>query len=210
MQIFCCKIEESKGLSYIHCSCGAIWKIAIQEIGHRYLAMYGDSTSGNLNTYSSLNYTHAINLGHWQICGTTWMYLYDSGLFLMGSCEATVQNLSFILHTSLPRTMSLLFERRRGVNLSWLKAEERMKKIGEKCQWILEYIPNFLVRMARDLWRCFQKRYLQNCFSTINICRCVSLIGQNIGPLFQAQLWGYFWAAWFIQWNPLLHPTFPK
>lgn len=24
MQIFCCKIEKSKGLPYIHCSCGEV------------------------------------------------------------------------------------------------------------------------------------------------------------------------------------------
>lgn len=141
MQIFCCKIEESKGLSYIHCSCGEIWKTDIQKIRHRHLAMYWDSTSGNLNTYSSPDYTHAINLGHWQVSGITWMYLCDSGWFLMESHKATVWRLgsAFVLHYFLSQdnvftfcqlyTEEYIYLWGKRVNLSWLQAEKRMKKL---------------------------------------------------------------------------------
>jgi len=40
MQIFCCKIEENKRLSYTHCTCGEIWKTAIQKIRQKHLTIH--------------------------------------------------------------------------------------------------------------------------------------------------------------------------
>lgn len=52
MQIVCCKIEESEGLYYIHCSWESL-KNWSSKIRHRHLAMCCDSTSRNFNIYDS-------------------------------------------------------------------------------------------------------------------------------------------------------------
>lgn len=48
----------------------------------------------------------------------------------------------------------------RRVNLSWLKTEKKDEKIGKMCQWP----SNFLVRLARVLYRYFQKEILTKLF----------------------------------------------